>query len=71
MKLDNPSSPPFSKGGLGGFKSWLIGLIKMPKARVCLLILSKYARIPPSFGGGMNGLPSPVGGEGLGVGEMI
>jgi len=27
--------------------------------------LSKYARIPPSFAGGMNGLPSPLGGEGL------
>jgi len=27
-------------------------------------LLSKYARIPPSFAGGMNGLPSPLGGEG-------
>ena len=26
--------------------------------------LSKYARIPPSSAGGMNGLPSPLGGEG-------
>jgi hypothetical protein len=25
--------------------------------------LSKCARIPPSFAGGMNGLPSPLGGE--------
>jgi len=45
--------------------------------------LSKCARIPPSFAGGMNGLPSPLGGEGLprgviqntpqgkGEGEMI
>jgi len=24
------------------------------------VILSKYARIPPSFAGGMNGLPSPL-----------
>ena len=28
------------------------------------LCLSKCARIPPSFAGGMNGLPSPLGGEG-------
>jgi hypothetical protein len=28
------------------------------------VILSKYARIPPSSAGGMNGLPSPLGGEG-------
>jgi len=28
--------------------------------------LSKYARIPPSSAGGMNGLPSPLGGRGLG-----
>jgi len=27
-------------------------------------MLSKYARIPPSSAGGMNGLPSPLGGEG-------
>ncbi|MEI9479528.1 MAG: hypothetical protein WCO26_23560, partial [Deltaproteobacteria bacterium] len=27
-----------------------------------LTVLSKYARIPPSFAGGMNGLPSPLGG---------
>jgi hypothetical protein len=27
-------------------------------------LLSKYARIPPSSAGGMNGLPSPLGGEG-------
>jgi four helix bundle protein len=27
-------------------------------------ILSKYARIPPSSAGGMNGLPSPLGGKG-------
>ena len=26
--------------------------------------LSKYSRIPPSSAGGMNGLPSPLGGEG-------
>jgi len=26
--------------------------------------LSKCARIPPSFAEGMNGLPSPLGGEG-------
>jgi len=26
--------------------------------------LSKYARIPPSSAGGMNSLPSPLGGEG-------
>ena len=26
--------------------------------------LSKYARIPPSSAGAMNGLPSPLGGEG-------
>ena len=26
--------------------------------------LSKYARIPPSSAGGMNGLPSPLGVEG-------
>jgi len=26
--------------------------------------LSKYGRIPPSSAGGMNGLPSPLGGEG-------
>jgi hypothetical protein len=26
--------------------------------------LSKCARIPPSFAGGMNGLPSPLVGEG-------
>jgi len=25
------------------------------------IILSKYARIPPSSAGGMNGLPSPLG----------
>ena len=29
-----------------------------------VMSLSKYARIPPSFAGGMNGLPSPLGGEG-------
>jgi hypothetical protein len=29
-----------------------------------MLNLSKYARIPPSSAGGMNGLPSPLGGEG-------
>jgi len=28
------------------------------------LDLSKYARIPPSSAGRMNGLPSPMGGEG-------
>jgi len=27
-------------------------------------VLSKYSRIPPSSAGGMNGLPSPLGGEG-------
>ena len=26
--------------------------------------LSKYSRIPPNSAGGMNGLPSPLGGEG-------
>jgi hypothetical protein len=31
---------------------------------VWVAFLSKYARIPPSFAGGMNGLPSPLGGEG-------
>jgi len=31
----------------------------------------KYARIPPSTAGGMNGLPSPLGGEGQGEGEII
>ena len=30
-----------------------------------MLNLSKYSRIPPSSAGGMNGLPSPLGGEGL------
>jgi len=29
--------------------------------RIHLLNLSKYARIPPSSAGGMNGLPSPLG----------
>jgi len=29
-----------------------------------IVILSKYSRIPPSSAGGMNGLPSPLGGEG-------
>ena len=33
--------------------------------------LSKYSRIPPSSAGGINGLPSPLGGVGLGEGEMI
>jgi hypothetical protein len=33
--------------------------------------LSKYARIPPSSAGGMNGFPSPLGGEGKGEGEMM
>ena len=44
-----------------GFKAPLYGRGNLPK----------YARIPPSSAGGMNGLPSPLGGEGLGEGEMI
>ena len=39
-----------------------IGRATAPRA---FAILSKYARIPPSSAGGMNGLPSPLGGEGL------
>jgi hypothetical protein len=25
MKIDNPPSPPFRKGGMGGFESYFLG----------------------------------------------
>jgi exosortase len=36
MKLNSPPSPPFSKGGLGGFRRWVIGSIKTPTGKVYL-----------------------------------
>ena len=40
-------------------------VVKAPRSFIeTELNLSKCARIPPSSAGGMNGLPSPLGGEG-------
>jgi hypothetical protein len=43
-----------------------INIVNSTKAgsEMALPFLSKYARIPPSSTGGMNGLPSPPRGEG-------
>ena len=45
-------------------KAYLSDLVKWESIIEKTADLSKYARIPPSSAGGMNGLPSPLGGEG-------
>jgi len=55
LRIGEPDAPPSTCSHLPSYKSFL----------------SKYARIPPSSAGRMNGLPSPLGGEGKGEGEFI
>jgi hypothetical protein len=46
MKLDNPPSPPFSKGGLGGFGCLVIGYWNLFGA--CNLVIGYFTGMKKS-----------------------